>query len=145
MVNKFTDTLKIEYYGKIDKKDYWQVHSSFSYYLQKDHTHIITIPKGFLTDGASVPRPFWSLLPPWGDYGQAAVLHDYLIDFGKVEIVKDDVVIDHYYVNRHEARYIFDNAMSILKVNRFKRLLIKNAVMIYDYYAIAKKKLLKRA
>lgn len=38
----------------------------------------IEVPLGFVTDFASIPRLFWDLLPPWGKYGKAAVLHDYL-------------------------------------------------------------------
>jgi hypothetical protein len=38
----------------------------------------VEAPKGFVTDFASVPRMFWSLLPPDGNYSHAAVLHDYL-------------------------------------------------------------------
>ncbi len=36
------------------------------------------VPKGFITDFASVPRPLWNVLPPTGPYGPAAVIHDYL-------------------------------------------------------------------
>lgn len=39
----------------------------------------ITIPAGTISDGATVPRPLWWLLPPWGDRATlAAVLHDYI-------------------------------------------------------------------
>lgn len=38
----------------------------------------VNVPKGFVTDLTSVPQPFWSFLPPDGDYVYAAVLHDYL-------------------------------------------------------------------
>jgi hypothetical protein len=38
----------------------------------------LTIPKGFITDFASVPRFFWRIIPPWGRYSPAAVVHDYL-------------------------------------------------------------------
>jgi Protein of unknown function (DUF1353) len=38
----------------------------------------VVIPKGFLTDLASVPRMFWPIFPPWEQYGPAALLHDYL-------------------------------------------------------------------
>lgn len=38
----------------------------------------ITVPAGFETDGASVPRFFWAVLPTWGKYSRAAVIHDYL-------------------------------------------------------------------
>ncbi len=40
--------------------------------------NIITVPQGFVTDGASVPRPLWWFLPTWGSYSRAAVVHDYL-------------------------------------------------------------------
>jgi len=41
----------------------------------------IMIPKGFVTDGASVPRVFWSLFPPnRTDYLPCAIVHDYLCD-----------------------------------------------------------------
>ena len=38
----------------------------------------IVVPKGFVTDFASVPQPLWSLLSPHGQYSRAAVVHDYL-------------------------------------------------------------------
>ena len=39
----------------------------------------ITIPKGFVTDFASIPQPLWSLgLSPYGSYSKAAIIHDYL-------------------------------------------------------------------
>jgi hypothetical protein len=44
---------------------------------------IIDVPAGFETDGASVPRMFWWLLPTWGSYSRAAAVHDFII--GQVE------------------------------------------------------------
>ena len=38
----------------------------------------VEVPVGFVTDFASVPRAFWRLIPPWGRYSPAAVVHDYL-------------------------------------------------------------------
>jgi hypothetical protein len=36
------------------------------------------VPAGLVTDGASVPRAFWALFPPWtGNYRKAAVIHDH--------------------------------------------------------------------
>lgn len=54
-----------------------RIHEAFQYQsdlLQRS----IVIPAGFVTDGASVPRLFWNIIPPWGQYGRAAVVHDYL-------------------------------------------------------------------
>ena len=39
---------------------------------------IITVPAGFLTDGASVPRIFWNIFSPFGSCFPAALIHDYL-------------------------------------------------------------------
>ncbi|WP_068634909.1 DUF1353 domain-containing protein [Thauera butanivorans] len=39
---------------------------------------IIVIPPGFLTDLASIPRIFHSLIPVNGRHRSAAILHDYL-------------------------------------------------------------------
>lgn len=38
----------------------------------------VSVPEGFVTDFASVPRIFWTVLPRDGRYAYAAVLHDYL-------------------------------------------------------------------
>ena len=39
----------------------------------------IVVPKGFVTDFASIPSGLWSLgLSPHGQYSRAAVVHDYL-------------------------------------------------------------------
>jgi hypothetical protein len=38
----------------------------------------VLVPRGFVTDLASVPRIFWSILTPTGRYAYAAVVHDYL-------------------------------------------------------------------
>ena len=40
---------------------------------------VIVVPKGFVTDFASIPQPFWGLgLSPNGRYSKAAIIHDYL-------------------------------------------------------------------
>jgi uncharacterized protein DUF1353 len=38
----------------------------------------IVVPAGFVTDFASIPRVFWSVLPTTGNYQLAAVVHDFL-------------------------------------------------------------------
>ena len=49
----------------------------------------ITIPKGYKTNGANVPRLFWSIIPPFKPkYLPAVIVHDYLCD--AEEYVKAD-------------------------------------------------------
>lgn len=39
----------------------------------------VIVPAGYRSDGASVPRFLWALMPPWGSRStRAAVLHDFL-------------------------------------------------------------------
>lgn len=45
----------------------------------------VTIPEGFITDGASTPRWLQSLYPPFYKYTAAAVVHDYLYGEGEWE------------------------------------------------------------
>jgi hypothetical protein len=47
-------------------------------YSVGDSGVVITIPAGFVSDYASVPRVLWIWLPPHGQYSKAAVIHDHL-------------------------------------------------------------------
>ena len=73
-MSKFSDKLVVEPVG--DGKN-WIVYNSFSYQSDILDT-TISIPQGFITDGASIPRFFWNIFIPTGPYFQAAVIHDYL-------------------------------------------------------------------
>ena len=49
----------------------------------------LTIPAGFITDGASIPRLLWPLFSPTGKHMRAAVLHDYLYQLCKSKGMTD--------------------------------------------------------
>ena len=51
-----------------------------------------TIPKGFVTDLASVPRFLWMFLAP-SEIAKAAVLHDYLYHSKKVSRLEADKIL----------------------------------------------------
>lgn len=53
----------------------WKLVEDFRFYI---NDFLMIIPKGFETDLASVPRVFWSIFPPFGEYTSAAIVHDYL-------------------------------------------------------------------
>jgi hypothetical protein len=38
----------------------------------------VRIPAGFSWNGASVPRPFWFIMPKWGENSMAFLMHDFL-------------------------------------------------------------------
>lgn len=60
----------------------FRVVEPFEFYLGESEataTARYSVPLGFITDLASVPRVLWALLPPHGRYAKAAILHDYLL------------------------------------------------------------------
>ena len=41
----------------------------------------LTLPKGYISNGANIPRCFWSIIPPFKPkYLPAVIVHDYLCD-----------------------------------------------------------------
>ena len=54
----------------------WKLHEEFTY--TTDAGAVIHVPVGFITDLASVPRLLWWVVPPFGKYLPAALIHDKL-------------------------------------------------------------------
>lgn len=42
----------------------------------------VIVPRGFVTDGASIPRPLWGLLSPFGVLLEGALIHDFGYQYG---------------------------------------------------------------
>ena len=86
---EFSAPLTVRYDAEASKAlgaDHWRVTEGVRFYLAADHNAWVTVPAGYLTDGASVPRALWSLIPPWGAYGQAAVVHDLVCEYLSVTV-----------------------------------------------------------
>src|ERR1700744_1617053 len=126
----FTDALDTQYDESASKalgKDYWRVIDSFRFYLNDPADSYVEISSGYLTDGASVPRLFWSLLPPWGDYGQAAVVHDKLCETLTVVHAETGAIVA---IDRAQADKAFKQAMEVLQVPQWKRNVMYIAVRV---------------
>ena len=110
-MSSFTDTLVVK---KIDAH-LWMVEREFTYHVGwEGNDEKVTVPAGFRTDFASVPRGLWNIFPPDGQYTQAAVLHDYL-----------------YYkqvYTRYKSDFIFYEAMGVLGVRGWVRSVMYCAV-----------------
>ncbi|MDO3649118.1 DUF1353 domain-containing protein [Nocardia mangyaensis] len=59
---------------ELDAK-FWRLTEPLAY---RGAVDTFTVPAGFRTDFASVPRPLVWLIPRYGAYTRAAILHDYL-------------------------------------------------------------------
>lgn len=77
------------------------------------------IPKGFESDYASVPRFLWRIVPPFGRYARAALVHDYVYRYRKhSRVVCDD---------------IFNQMMKKLNVSPWRRILMYRAVRMMGW------------
>ena len=98
----------------------WKLHIPFKYHVGSKYSkNVITIPKGFITDFASVPWMLWSWLPSWGKYGKAAVVHDYLYQ--------------HHQVSRGMSDLIFYEAMLVGDTRKWKARLMYFGVRLFGW------------
>lgn len=88
----------------------------------------ITVPAGFITDGASIPRCFWNILAPFGEYFEAAIIHDFLYTEANRRFTRSQVDL------------IFKEAMFNVGIGWFTRGLIYRAVRLggWRFYQGAK-------
>ncbi|ECG5862942.1 DUF1353 domain-containing protein [Salmonella enterica] len=112
-MSRFTTPAILEMLGHYN----WRVYEPFAFYLSDDSSDVIEVPAGFITDLASVPRIFWTLLPPDGKYAKAAIIHDYLYD--------------NALRTKKEADLIFLDGMTVLGVPRWKRMIMYYAVRLF--------------
>jgi len=47
-------------------------------YIYQIENYVIKVPRGFITDYASIPRIFRPIVLPYGKHSGASVVHDYL-------------------------------------------------------------------
>lgn len=98
--------------------DKWELLTPFHFYVGEESANEwVIVPFGFITDLASIPRIFWGVLPPSGEYAKAAILHDFLYRFGnKGRKYADDILLE---------------GMTVLGVAKWRRWVIYSAVRIF--------------
>lgn len=91
----------------------------------------IRVPAGFHSDGASVPRLLWAIMPAWGDKGtRAAILHDWMLDQAKALTTNKSA----YRKARALADRQFYDALLALGVARWRALVCYLGVRAYATY-----------
>jgi hypothetical protein len=83
--------------------------------------NIITVPAGFVTDLASIPRIFWNIMPPDGEYAKASIIHDYMYS-------------KHLFHRKHCDEILYE-AMGVLGVQTWKKYIIYSAVRMFGWAA----------
>ena len=103
-MSKFTTPLILEFLPRRQRA----VYEPFEYHVgELGSKEIISVPKGFVTDLASIPRVIWSFLPPHDTYGKAAVIHDYCYV--------------HAINSKEWADNVFYESMGVLGIPKWKR------------------------
>lgn len=86
---------------------------------------IITVPQGFISDGASIPKAFHTIIGPYGDYFPAALVHDFLYSPASNPC--------HRGIDRRMADSIFLEAMKDCGVGWLSRTTIFTAVRSFGW------------
>lgn len=115
-MNYFPDKLRLEDAGMRGDSRVFRLERRFRYVSSFG---VITVPEGTETDGASIPRAFWSILSPFGEWFAPAVIHDFLYSPANLEYT------------RAEADEIFREAMFNVGIPWPKRELIYRAVRLF--------------
>jgi hypothetical protein len=115
-MNYFPDKLRLEDAGLRRGSRVFRLETVFRYVSSFG---MISVPAGSETDGASVPRVFWNLFDPFGDYFGAAVIHDFLYSPANDEF------------SRAESDLIFKEAMYNLGIPWYRREVIYQAVRLF--------------
>lgn len=109
-------------------KQMWVVTNSVTVTIEyKDEPYVFTIPKGFLTDGASIPRVFWGLFQKVDETINAAIIHDYLCEHHHAYVKEVKT-----YLPRRQIDKIFYEVLREDRVKSFKAKLMYQACKLYS-------------
>jgi hypothetical protein len=123
----FPDKIHFEDAGLRGASRCFRLTKSFRYYSSKHG--LIEVPVDFITDGASIPQAFWSILAPFGPYFAAAIIHDFLYSIQST-----------YKFTRREIDEIFKEAMYNEGADWITREVIFRAVRTFGGFAFKKPK-----
>lgn len=89
----------------------------------EEHTFIITVPKGFKTDFASIPKCAHWIISVVGKHIQAAIVHDYTYERVVRDVAKQEMT-------KIEADTLFIEGMAELGVGKLRRNVMYRSVRI---------------
>lgn len=82
--------LRVDIFSGLEKRDQFLLLEPVMVQLPDQHRYL-TIPAGYVSDGASVPPWLWSWFPPYDNKVQVAyVVHDYLYDHWELTKLTED-------------------------------------------------------
>jgi len=117
-MSSFTDRVQFEATDKfVQGRRVMMLTRPLVYYIgDKDSSAVVTVPEGFRTDLASVPRFARPLFQPDGRHAAAAVVHDWLYCEAKI--------------SRRVSDLVFYEACLVLSVTRWRADTMYRAVRV---------------
>ena len=113
---------------KQDKNHFALTKNFIFTYDNGDFVKYVTIPKGYVTNGADIPRFFWRLFPPFSpEYLPAVIVHDYFCDEAEKNHNNKQLAKNLYKF----ADTLFKESLLALGVSRWKTTLFYNAVRLH--------------
>lgn len=112
-------------------KTLWDTLPGFRYYIGSENSNEwVDVETGFITDGATIPRFLWWLLPAIDEYSQATTLHDKLCRTYTIVRVINGIATE-VPVTRKQIDAILKEALDVLEVTPWKKQLIMAGVNLY--------------
>ena len=101
----------------------------FSDYVYKTKDYLIEVPKGFVTDYASIPKLLRIIVLPYGKHSGASVIHDWLYSSNcNLEISREKADKIFLEVLKEEKVNLFLRRLMYIAVRKFGRSRFRNGV-----------------
>jgi len=113
---KFLNKLQFNYVTET------QIQLSCNFYFQSDSGVIYCVPKGFKSDGLSIPKGFRWFQKPFGFGLEGGVVHDYILECPDI------------HMSFTEANDIFDEALEALGMGWWKRNTLEMACNLNGWF-----------
>lgn len=117
--------------SRLARKDIYNTVPGFRYYIGEENSkNWVDVESGFATDGGTIPRIAWGIIPVVGEYSQCFTLHDKLCSTYYI-IVNDEFGTRRKPVTRKEIDLILKESMDVMEVTPWKKRAIMIGVTLY--------------
>lgn len=120
-------SLLVRWYRWLFKPRKWQLIEDWTYHLN-DGT-ILLVPKGFIFDGASIPRPLWWLLSPTGLLLIPSLIHDFAYRYQYLYKATSNITYQICFAN--QSRSFYDQLFLQISIETNGITYIENIVLFF--------------
>lgn len=115
-ITKF-DTYSVSYNKELSdlmKKPHWTTNESYCYFAGTKYSNRWSlVPRGYGSDGASVPEILQGEVPVWGKHGPCVIHHDFLCEYGYIWEIDQAGTVKKVFLNRKEIDNLFFESLVV--------------------------------